>query len=127
MRLLERRLGIGRTCKVLGQQKLVVGIEKPLQESEQEFAQALASGAHDAGVGIRVRVLGTLGSQVHQAVASRPEVALLDDVVTASGRVELRYWVKEQAVSMTLHRFGNPSPRFHELAAQLLAPAHLGG
>ena len=97
------------------------------QESEQEFAQALASGAHDAGVGIRVRVLGTLGSQVHQAVASRPEVALLDDVVTASGRVELRYWVKEQAVSMTLHRFGNPSPRFHELAAQLLAPAHLGG
>ena len=102
-------------------QKLVVGIEKPLQESEQEFAQALASGAHDAGVGIRVRVMGTLGSQVHQAVASRPEVALLDDVVTASGRVELRYWVKEQAVSMTLHRFGNPSPRFHELAAQLKA------
>ena len=39
--------------------------------------------------------------------------------VTTSGRVELRYYVQEQAVSMTLHRFGNPSRDFHELAAAL--------
>ncbi|WP_010525940.1 bifunctional proline dehydrogenase/L-glutamate gamma-semialdehyde dehydrogenase [Nesterenkonia sp. F] len=88
-------------------------------EDEQAFAAALAAGEHDTGVGVRVRVLGTLGAAVRERLAPRPEVALLDDAVTASGRVELRHWVKEQAVSMTLHRFGNPSPAFHELAAEL--------
>ncbi|GAA1822793.1 bifunctional proline dehydrogenase/L-glutamate gamma-semialdehyde dehydrogenase [Nesterenkonia flava] len=90
-----------------------------VKEDDAAFGESLAAGTHDAGVGIRVRVLGSLSTEVHQAVAHRPEVALLDDAVTASGRVELRYWVKEQAVSMTLHRFGNASPRFHALAKQL--------
>ena len=83
------------------------------------FATQLSAGEHDAGVGVRVRVLGTLDSELREKLAPRPEVALLDDAVTASGRVELRFWIKEQAVSMTLHRFGNPSPAFHELAAEL--------
>ncbi|GAA3281354.1 bifunctional proline dehydrogenase/L-glutamate gamma-semialdehyde dehydrogenase [Nesterenkonia halobia] len=89
------------------------------REDDEAFAAALAAGTHDTGVGVRVRVLGTLGAAVREQLAPRPEVALLDDAVTGSGRVELRYWTKEQAVSMTLHRFGNPSPAFHELAAEL--------
>ncbi|WP_120003946.1 proline dehydrogenase family protein [Nesterenkonia muleiensis] len=92
---------------------------KPAKENDSDFAAALSEGDHDAGVGVRVRVLGGLDPDVWDAVAERPEVALLDDPVTASGRVELRYWVKEQAVSMTLHRFGNPFQAFHDLAARL--------
>ena len=89
------------------------------READANFAAALAAGKYDAGVGARVRVVGTLPAEVREKLAPRPEVALLDDAVTSSGRVELRYWVKEQSVSMTLHRFGNPSRRFHDLAREL--------
>ena len=89
------------------------------READANFAAQLAAGTYDAGVGARVRVIGTLPAEVREKLASRPEVALLDDAVTSSGRVELRYWVKEQSVSMTLHRFGNPSRRFHDLAEAL--------
>ncbi|WP_336820063.1 proline dehydrogenase family protein [Gordonia sp. MMO-8] len=67
----------------------------------------------------RVRTVGSVADSIRAAVAARPDVALLDDAVTASGRVELRYWLVEQAVSMTLHRFGNPNRAFNELAAEL--------
>ena len=89
------------------------------READANFAAELAAGSCDVGVGARVRVIGTLPAEVREELASRPEVALLDDAVTSSGRVELRYWVKEQSVSMTLHRFGNPSRRFHDLAEEL--------
>lgn len=89
------------------------------READANFAAELAAGSCDVGVGARVRVVGTLPAEVREKLAPRPEVALLDDAVTSSGRVELRYWVKEQSVSMTLHRFGNPSRRFHDLADKL--------
>ncbi|WP_132994117.1 bifunctional proline dehydrogenase/L-glutamate gamma-semialdehyde dehydrogenase [Gordonia zhaorongruii] len=71
----------------------------------------------------RIRTVGSVPSPIREAIAARPDVALLDDAVTSSGRVELRYWLAEQAVSMTLHRFGNPNHAFHELAAALCSPA----
>ena len=49
----------------------------------------------------------------------RPEVAILEGPVTGSGEVELRHYVHEQAVSMTLHRFGTASRSFHALADRL--------
>ncbi|ALG86672.1 aldehyde dehydrogenase [Gordonia phthalatica] len=69
----------------------------------------------------RVRLAAPAGAGLRGLLAGRPEVALLDDAVTASGRVELRYWLHEQAVSMTLHRFGNADRAFVELAAELTA------
>ena len=83
------------------------------------FTAALAAGSYDSGVGARVRVVGSQSQDTLVEMASRPEVCLLNDDVTVSGRVELRYWLKEQAVSMTLHRFGNPSPEFHTLSDEL--------
>ncbi|GAB3848102.1 proline dehydrogenase family protein [Nesterenkonia populi] len=97
------------------------GMDVEKNESEEEFAAALAEGQYDQGVGARVRAVGSLSPVVWEAVASRPEVALLDDPVTGSGRVELRHWVKEQSVSMTLHRFGNASPQFKALAERFKA------
>ena len=63
-----------------------------------------------------------MDAELRTRLADRPEVALIADEVTASGRVELRYWLKEQAVSMTLHRFGNPARDFHRLAGELRQP-----
>ncbi|WAL39238.1 proline dehydrogenase family protein [Brevibacterium sp. BRM-1] len=87
------------------------------------FAAAVARGDLDDTVGARIRVLGDLEPELRTAAAQRPEVAVLDDAVTGSGRVEQRYFVQEQAVSMTLHRFGNPSREFRALADSLRGDA----
>ncbi|WP_208091481.1 bifunctional proline dehydrogenase/L-glutamate gamma-semialdehyde dehydrogenase [Brevibacterium pigmentatum] len=88
-------------------------------ETAAEFAEMVGQGRYDDTVGARIRVLGRFEDELLAAAAPRPEVAIIDEPVTTSGRVELRYYVQEQAVSMTLHRFGNPSRDFHELAATL--------
>ncbi len=95
------------------------GIDVEKNETEDEFAAALAEGRYDQGLGARVRAVGSLSRSVWEAVSHRPEIALLDDPITASGRVEIRHWVKEQSVSMTLHRFGNSSSQFKALAERL--------
>ncbi|MGO2028676.1 MAG: hypothetical protein ACTH28_09360, partial [Brevibacterium aurantiacum] len=81
----------------------------------------VGEGRYDDSVGARIRVLGPQEPELLAATAPRPEVAVIDEPVTSSARVEMRYYVQEQAVSMTLHRFGNPSRDFHELAAELKA------
>ncbi|WP_309131857.1 bifunctional proline dehydrogenase/L-glutamate gamma-semialdehyde dehydrogenase [Brevibacterium sp.] len=88
-------------------------------ESAEKFADMVSRGQYDDTVGARIRVLGTQEPELLAAAAPRPEVAVIDEPVTSSARVELRYYVQEQAVSMTLHRFGNPSRDFHQLAAEL--------
>ncbi|WP_420098197.1 proline dehydrogenase family protein [Corynebacterium sp.] len=98
--------------------RLGVGAQ-PVTADDDSFATRLSAGVLDDGVGARVRVIGTRNPETLEELADRPEVCLLNDEVTASGRVELRLWRKEQAVSMTLHRFGNPSTEFHALADEI--------
>ena len=86
---------------------------------ESVLISKLLRGDYDDGASVRIRAVGTVSDSLRERLAVRPEVALLEDAVTSSGRVELRYWLKEQAVSMTLHRFGNPVTAFHELADEL--------
>ena len=45
------------------------------------------------------------------AIAARIEVALYDAPVVSSGRVELLTFLREQAISATDHRYGNPLPQ----------------
>ena len=71
------------------------------EETEAEFAERLG----ELGVD-RVRTLGPVGHELRQAAAVS-QVHLADDPVTASGRVELALYLREQAVSETRHRFGN--------------------
>ena len=73
----------------------------------------------------RVRFVGRVAHTTLEELAGRPDVTVLDDAVTASGRVELRYWLKEQSLAVTLHRFGNPSPDFHALAEELTGQGRL--
>ncbi len=59
----------------------------------------------DLGVG-RVRVLGPVEPGL-RVQANRKNVHVADDPVTADGRRELLHYLREQAVSRTLHRYGN--------------------
>ncbi len=52
----------------------------------------------------RVRHLGT-PSRILLEAAHANHVAVIHDPVTANGRLELRYYLHEQAVSETLHRY----------------------
>jgi RHH-type proline utilization regulon transcriptional repressor/proline dehydrogenase/delta 1-pyrroline-5-carboxylate dehydrogenase len=56
----------------------------------------------------RIRYVGDGGvSDIVRRAAIAAEVDLVDAPVTASGRLELRWYLREQAISQTLHRFGN--------------------
>lgn len=71
------------------------------QETDDEFAERLTW--LDV---TRVRMIGPVADSVRE-VANRRNIHLIDDPVTASGRIELRHYLREQAVSETTHRFGN--------------------
>jgi len=70
-------------------------------------------------MGVRVRMIGDVPRELVEVAARHINVTLITEPVTVSGRVEQRYYVREQAVSMTMHRFGNPDREFQELAKRL--------
>ncbi len=59
--------------------------------------------------GGRVRLVGAAASSLAAATGGRPDLAVWDHPVTESGRVEALPFVREQAVSVTAHRFGTPN------------------
>jgi RHH-type proline utilization regulon transcriptional repressor/proline dehydrogenase/delta 1-pyrroline-5-carboxylate dehydrogenase len=63
----------------------------------------------------RVRLVGTSRTAAADAVGGDADVAFFDDPVTASGRIEGLPFVREQAVSITRHRFGNRVRTFDAL------------
>jgi RHH-type proline utilization regulon transcriptional repressor/proline dehydrogenase/delta 1-pyrroline-5-carboxylate dehydrogenase len=65
----------------------------------------------------RIRLLGGSAAALASVLGGDPDVTVYAGPVTASGRIELLAFVREQAVSITAHRFGNPDPAM--LALQL--------
>ncbi|WP_235451370.1 proline dehydrogenase family protein [Yonghaparkia sp. Root332] len=69
----------------------------------------------------RIRLIGGDGGAADQArelfaaLDGDPDVAIWSGPITAAGRVELLPFVREQSVSVTAHRFGNPYPALAEL------------
>jgi RHH-type transcriptional regulator, proline utilization regulon repressor / proline dehydrogenase / delta 1-pyrroline-5-carboxylate dehydrogenase len=63
----------------------------------------------------RIRLIGEADAALRRAIAEHIEVALFTGVVLASGRVELLPFVREQAISATDHRYGNPLPHTMDL------------
>ncbi|BCY12726.1 bifunctional proline dehydrogenase/L-glutamate gamma-semialdehyde dehydrogenase [Actinoplanes sp. L3-i22] len=78
-------------------------------ESDAEFAAGLDT------VG-RVRLLGGSAAALATATGGRPDLAVWAGPVVEAGRIELLPFLREQAVSITAHRFGNPLP----MAAEVL-------
>ncbi|WP_435747943.1 proline dehydrogenase family protein [Microbacterium sp. PMB16] len=57
----------------------------------------------------RLRLVGGDASALHAALGGSPDVAVWSHAVTGAGRVEMLPFLHEQAVSITNHRFGNPT------------------
>lgn len=75
--------------------------------TEDETAwQATARTLRDA----RVRLVGGSSSDLLEAIGGSPDIAVYDNPVTESGRVEQLPFLREQAISITAHRFGTSSP-----------------
>jgi len=64
----------------------------------------------------KIRLVNGNASVLYVQFEGNPAVAIYDNEVTESGRVEMVPFMKEQAVSITAHRFGAPDPRFLSLA-----------
>ncbi|SDR07435.1 L-proline dehydrogenase [Curtobacterium sp. UNCCL20] len=73
-------------------------------QTDEAFAAAVA-----AGPSTRVRLIGGDVSALYTAIGGRPDVAVYGEPVTEAGRIELLPFLREQAVSITAHRFGTPN------------------
>jgi RHH-type proline utilization regulon transcriptional repressor/proline dehydrogenase/delta 1-pyrroline-5-carboxylate dehydrogenase len=82
------------------------GVEVIESDARHESVEAFAGRLPELGVD-RVRVAGGRVDRAVRRVANEHGIHLADGPVTGSGRIELQHYVREQAVSRTLHRFGN--------------------
>jgi RHH-type proline utilization regulon transcriptional repressor/proline dehydrogenase/delta 1-pyrroline-5-carboxylate dehydrogenase len=79
---------------------LTEAIGSVVVEDDDAFASGLGDG--------RVRLIGGSAAELAAATGGRPDLAVWAGPVTEAGRIELLPFVREQAVSITAHRFGNP-------------------
>ncbi|GAA5031586.1 bifunctional proline dehydrogenase/L-glutamate gamma-semialdehyde dehydrogenase [Microbacterium fluvii] len=99
--------------RALGEQQIPVFVE-----TDAEFAERLAAPHDETGApeAARVRLVGASASvaaahrALAEAVAGNPDIAVYDNEVTTAGRLELLPFLREQAIAITAHRFGNPDP-----------------
>ncbi len=61
-------------------------------------------------------MIGRVDEITSESPLANPDIALYSAAATESGRIELLPYFKEQAVSVTAHRFGNPVKFVKELA-----------
>jgi RHH-type proline utilization regulon transcriptional repressor/proline dehydrogenase/delta 1-pyrroline-5-carboxylate dehydrogenase len=71
-------------------------------ESETDLIERLRS----SDGGERIRVLDPVSLGV-RAAAHEAGVAVIDAPVLATGRLELRWYLREQTVARVVHRYGN--------------------
>ena len=72
----------------------------------KRYAKAAAKAEHSWQ---RVRLVGGDAAALFEALGGTPDVAVWSHAVTGAGRVEMLPFLHEQAVSITNHRFGNPT------------------
>ena len=74
-------------------------------EDRLQWGDRAAQLARDGG---RVRLLGGSTTELMRLVSGSPALAVYDGEVVSAGRIELLPFLREQAVSITAHRFGTP-------------------
>ncbi|GAB2846427.1 proline dehydrogenase family protein [Microbacterium insulae] len=93
-------------------------------ETDDEWLERMAARGDGLGAGAgdeasgprpsRVRLIGSRAAVVdaHRALAAAtggdPDLAVYDNEVTTAGRLEMLPFLREQSVTITAHRFGNP-------------------
>ncbi|WP_309075285.1 bifunctional proline dehydrogenase/L-glutamate gamma-semialdehyde dehydrogenase [Paenarthrobacter sp.] len=73
---------------------------------EDDAAWMARAANFDAG---RIRLIGGDFAALSAAMGGRPDVAVYHGAVTQAGRIEMLPFLREQAVSITAHRFGTPN------------------
>lgn len=76
-----------------------------IEEDDEAFVRGLSHQDNDA----RIRLVGAQRQGLDREVTSSINLAVWDGPVTTAARVEILPFVHEQAVSITMHRFGTPS------------------
>ncbi|MCP1501593.1 RHH-type proline utilization regulon transcriptional repressor/proline dehydrogenase/delta 1-pyrroline-5-carboxylate dehydrogenase [Curtobacterium herbarum] len=79
-------------------------------ESDDTFAARIA-----AGPSTRVRLVDGDAAALAVGTNGRPDIAVYAEPVTEAGRIEMLPFLREQAVSITAHRFGTPNHLSDEL------------
>lgn len=77
----------------------------PLIEGAEEWGTRVAALARTGG---RIRLVGGSAGEVSALAGGAPIVAIYAGQVVSAGRVEMLPFLREQAVSVTAHRFGTP-------------------
>ena len=77
-------------------------------ESDEDWLTSAAAWASSGAAGLRVRLVGGDAGALAERINGSPDVAIHADPPTESGRVELLPFLKEQAISITAHRYGTP-------------------
>lgn len=81
-------------------------LEIPLiHATERQWIDSL-----DGSMPGRFRLIGGDATRFAEATSGRPDLAVYNQPVTESGRIEMLPFLREQAVSITAHRFGTPNP-----------------
>ncbi|NNC79190.1 MAG: aldehyde dehydrogenase family protein, partial [Acidimicrobiales bacterium] len=96
----EAHIGLVRKAATVAGVELIESVVD-VESEEQLMARIPALGVE------RMRVVGEAVSPELRVVANAAAVHVADQPVCGIGRIELLHYVREQAVSRTLHRFGN--------------------
>ncbi|MGO1627636.1 bifunctional proline dehydrogenase/L-glutamate gamma-semialdehyde dehydrogenase [Microbacterium sp. JB110] len=80
------------------------GVVARVEDADEWAARA----ASFTTTGARIRLIGGSAEPIIEATKGEPNIAIYRHEVTSAGRVEMLPFVREQAVSITAHRFGNP-------------------
>ena len=99
------------------------GVTVFVHSDEKWLASLALSGETDAAPARapRVRLVGppaevaVLRGALAEVVAGDPDLAVYAGAVTTAGRLELLPFLREQAISITAHRYGNPDPWSEEV------------
>jgi RHH-type proline utilization regulon transcriptional repressor/proline dehydrogenase/delta 1-pyrroline-5-carboxylate dehydrogenase len=77
-------------------------------QTEYEWEEEINRRAQELS-GRRVRLIGGSASTITSATEGRPDLAIWSGPAVTAARVEMLPFLREQAVSITAHRFGTPS------------------
>ena len=97
-----------------------VSVTEMIVETDDAFAARLRT---LPALPERIRLIAGSGSggsahALATALDGNPDVAIYAGPVTTEGRIELLPFLREQAISITAHRFGNPDPSSHVASLQ---------
>jgi RHH-type proline utilization regulon transcriptional repressor/proline dehydrogenase/delta 1-pyrroline-5-carboxylate dehydrogenase len=81
----------------------------PLEiQTEREWHEDLGRRAKELS-GRRIRLVGGSPASITMATGGRPDLAIWSGPAVTAGRIEMLPFLREQAVSITAHRFGTPN------------------